>query len=524
MPGTNQNLSLWENFIESIAQVLSRALTNDDTEKLIQSFGSLQERLRQLSVDNLKRLEQAPVATKFCKHKDSCAGNCARSVLRSFVITYALKYLLGFVPSLFTGKIFKKPSLLMKLGGKDTTLFALFISMFISSYKGVLCLMRRVRNKRDFWNAFIAGTVAGTSILIDNNHTRRVMIALYLSTRTFHFACRWLWRHYVFQFFEPLKVEPKSVQDEEAIRDPPKGVVSKRFFSFTKPPRVIRQPSTGLRETEVIQPTPDMEDVDDKHHNHHPVRRWMRQTLGVLTMMISSSQILYAYVCEPDTLAKSYLSFLITHGGVRALQPTKARQYLDVMAAGIRGGIDSGQAKFIEKSCSFQESFPKGYHVDTFVPFKEFLTQVPHDYVMCAIQHPPTSSCFQGMITAFVGEWKRAFQMYAPLNLIMTIIFRGKSLLKDPKLSLVKFIKSTLRSVLFLTAYVTAAWSTPCFFRTTWGKEQWWMYYVNGLLAGSMVLLEQPGRRLELGMYCLPRAIESLWNSFVQRGYVRNRR
>ena len=50
MSGGNQSLSLWENFIESIAQVLSKALTNDDTEKLLSSFETLQERLRQLSV------------------------------------------------------------------------------------------------------------------------------------------------------------------------------------------------------------------------------------------------------------------------------------------------------------------------------------------------------------------------------------------------------------------------------------------------------------------------------------------
>jgi hypothetical protein len=518
MSGTNQNLSLWENFIESIAQVLSKALTNDDTEKLINSFGSLQERLRQLSVDNLKRLENSNVTT-FCKHKGSCTGNCARSILRSFVITYILKYLLGFVPSLLTGKILKKPSLIMKLGGKDTTFFALFMSTFISSYKGVLCGMRRLRGKRDFWNAFVAGSVAGLSILIDSNQTRRVMIALYLSTRTFHFMSRWLWRHVIYQFFEPYKTEPKSIKDEEQVKDVPKGVVSKRFMSFA---RVGRQHSTGLKETEVIQPTPDMEDLDDKHHNHHPARKWMRQTLGVLTMMFSSSQILYAYVCEPDTLAKSYLSFLITHGGVRALQPTRARQYLDAMCGTIHGSINSGNSKFIENAASFKESIPAGYDVAALEPFTDFLTQAPHDYVMCALQHPPTSSCWRGMVTAFVGEWKRAFQMYAPLNVVMTLVFKGKTLLKDPKQSFVKFVKSTLRSVLFLTAYVTAAWSLPCTFRTLFKKEQWWMYYANGLVAGSMVLLEQPGRRLELGMYCLPRAIESFWNSLVTRGVIRH--
>lgn len=44
---------------------------------------------------------------------------------------------------------------------------------------------------------------------------------------------------------------------------------------------------------------------------------------------------------------------------------------------------------------------------------------------------------------------------------------------------------------------------------------------MNGITAGAMVLLEQPGRRLELGMYCLPRAIESFWNSMVAKGYLR---
>ena len=104
----------------------------------------------------------------------------------------------------------------------------------------------------------------------------------------------------------------------------------------------------------------------------------------------------------------------------------------------------------------------------------------------------------------------------------MTAVFRGKKVLDDPKMSFATFIKSTLRSVLFLTMYVMTSWSTPCLFRNLRGKDEKWMYYVNGLLAGSMVLIEQPGRRLELGMYCLPRAIESLWNGWVSKGYVKD--
>ena len=49
MTDSSQGLSLYENFIEAIAQVLSKALSNEETEKVIKSFSSLQERLRQIS-------------------------------------------------------------------------------------------------------------------------------------------------------------------------------------------------------------------------------------------------------------------------------------------------------------------------------------------------------------------------------------------------------------------------------------------------------------------------------------------
>src|SRR5262249_54864291 len=47
-------------------------------------------------------------------------------------------------------------------------------------------------------------------------------------------------------------------------------------------------------------------------------------------------------------------------------------------------------------------------------------------------------------------------------------------------------------------------------------------YFANGIVAGSMVMIEVPGRRLELGLYCLPRALESFWNCGVQWGWWKN--
>nr|KAJ3405785.1 hypothetical protein HK105_003663 [Polyrhizophydium stewartii] len=102
-------MSFLENFIESVAQVLSLALTDKETERLLSSFTALQQRLRELSVDNLRRLEaQSRKRKLLCKHPGPCAVNATRSFVRSFAITYALKYALGFVPAVLTGKAFIK--------------------------------------------------------------------------------------------------------------------------------------------------------------------------------------------------------------------------------------------------------------------------------------------------------------------------------------------------------------------------------------------------------------------------------
>ncbi|KAI8804161.1 hypothetical protein BJ742DRAFT_682363 [Cladochytrium replicatum] len=153
---------------------------------------------------------------------------------------------------------------------------------------------------------------------------------------------------------------------------------------------------------------------------------------------------------------------------------------------------------------------------------QEYFTRVPHEYILCGAQHPDYVECHNGWIKEFQCEWPRAFALYAPLNALMTIVFRGTRILKEPGRTLRSFIFQTLRSTLFLSGYVTTAWSLPCVFRRMVGKDHPWMYIVNGIFAGAWVMVENPGRRLELGLYCLPRAIQSLWNCWVQWGWVKN--
>ncbi len=51
--------------------------------------------------------------------------------------------------------------------GSDNIRFGLFWGVFVGGYKGLLCLLRRIRQKEDDWNSFIAAFVASASLLID---------------------------------------------------------------------------------------------------------------------------------------------------------------------------------------------------------------------------------------------------------------------------------------------------------------------------------------------------------------------
>ncbi|KAI9358271.1 hypothetical protein DFJ73DRAFT_819350, partial [Zopfochytrium polystomum] len=143
--------------------------------------------------------------------------------------------------------------------------------------------------------------------------------------------------------------------------------------------------------------------------------------------------------------------------------------------------------------------------------------------VMCSVIHPREATCEQYFVGEVGREWGRAVALYGPLNVVMTLLTRGPArLLANPLRTLRSLLLSTLRSSAFLTLYCTSGYYTQCALRRLAGRDARWMYYVYGLVAGAAVMVEAPGRRLELGLYCLPRAVESFWNCGVQWGWWRN--
>ncbi|KAL1920401.1 uncharacterized protein VTP21DRAFT_778 [Calcarisporiella thermophila] len=472
----------WENFLEVLAQLISKALTDKEKEVVLAGFTKFGERIRQLSSQSLRRLALEPLngdesKEKLCHHDGkTCAQNATRGFLKSFTVAYIVKYLISIAPALLTGRLFKKPYYLKKAGGKDTVSFAIFLSSFITTYKASLCAIRHLRNVKggDGLNAFIAGSLAGLTLLLERNKGRRLAIMLYLVTRSAQFGCAWLMQQWA--SYRKKKREQKE------------GAPPKTWIQYIR------------------------EEWDEI------LSQKLEQWSGALVFIAANSQIIYSFVFKPETLPRSYYSFLLNHSGFRdfgAMGPhliNAVSTYVD-------------QFGHLPDAIKFPEGVtPREYIAANFSP--NIATAIPkgatHEFIPCAMHHPLSSTCTGSMVRSMKHEFRRSLRLYLPLNLLMTLIFRWKQITKRPDYVFERFMKSTLRSSIFLTAYVTLGFSAPCAFRHLTHRDYKFVYLLAGMVGGSSVLLEAPGRRLELGLYCLPRALESLWKSVVEAGWARN--
>ena len=76
--------------------------------------------------------------------------------------------------------------------------------------------------------------------------------------------------------------------------------------------------------------------------------------------------------------------------------------------------------KFLtDKTIPFINRIPGEISRRVLAPFADSLSVHDHEFVVCSLQHPYTSSCTVGMMTAWRGEFIRALKLYAPLNAVI---------------------------------------------------------------------------------------------------------
>ena len=272
----------------------------------------------------------------------------------------------------------------------DTAMFALFLSTFLSSYKGILCLLRRYSSS-DRLNAFVAGSVAGAALLIDKDHRRRQSIMMYLLTRAIQFSSAFLMKQWA------IHRKAKHAKELAELKEK----VDREGFAPGQPRKLV---------------------VKKKWDDH--LAKFMQRWAGVGVMVLANAQIIFAFLLHRESLPKAYYSFLLTHAGWRsdfgnmaapltqAIGDTITR--LGEEKGSIRMPLNTTSREFIGETVS--------PNIATIIPPK-----IRHKYIMCALQHPLDPSCSHSKFTLFRDEYLRALQLYVPLNVVSLLFVWGLS-------------------------------------------------------------------------------------------------
>ncbi|KAG0562833.1 hypothetical protein M758_9G079300 [Ceratodon purpureus] len=128
-----------------------------------------------------------------CPHGDSCVANAVGSLCQSFLLAYGVRVGIGVLLRAFK-LVKKKPyytvlDLKLLLSEKDLIVreeacrTGLLFGGFTGAFHAIRCLLRRTRNKETPINGFVAGSIAGLSVLALDDSNRRRTFALYLLAR-----------------------------------------------------------------------------------------------------------------------------------------------------------------------------------------------------------------------------------------------------------------------------------------------------------------------------------------------------
>eukprot|EP01102_Stenamoeba_stenopodia_P014447 TRINITY_DN479_c0_g3_i1.p1 TRINITY_DN479_c0_g3~~TRINITY_DN479_c0_g3_i1.p1 ORF type:complete len:509 (+),score=88.71 TRINITY_DN479_c0_g3_i1:319-1845(+) len=250
----------------------------------------------------------------------------------------------------------------------------------------------------------------------------------------------------------------------------------------------------------------------------------------LLIMCLSACQILYCYVGHREALSPSYRNFLDKFGA-------KDVRVLNALEDKFRGW---------PRKVEDIKSFCVSQGLDPMYPFEI------EDKFGCRMLHP-RQACLEHTISFWIQGLRRGLWLYAPVHGVYTLLVliaarrrRNRALRKvnearregitdsDAEKALAevdasmpslwtvfkKYLVNVGFSTMFLSTYCTIAWSAFCFMTQVVKEKRISHLRPTMLLPGLAALFETKPRRLELALYCLPRALEAFYNEQASFGYL----
>mmetsp|Transcript_8274 Transcript_8274/g.13396 ORF Transcript_8274/g.13396 Transcript_8274/m.13396 type:complete len:524 (-) Transcript_8274:1950-3521(-) len=219
-----------------------------------------------------------------------------------------------------------------------------------------------------------------------------------------------------------------------------------------------------------------------------------------LLFIISSAQIMYAYVMRPETLPSSYYKFIVRQGPVDEviLQATRdLNRGKKINHAAVKEYVLNGGGEAAWNEC------------------KNWLASETPSLVPCRAFHPYTPYTSLHTLYALFNSGKLIFPVYLSLALVPAVVLRFKNFVNEPLQVLIRSVLSAAQSTLFLalfpTAYFSLVMAQRKFIQHFKRHDHKLVYYIAGFFASLTILIERKSRRSELALYAFPRAMDSLY-------------
>ncbi|CAG8695527.1 19049_t:CDS:2 [Gigaspora margarita] len=251
-----------------------------------------------------------------------------------------------------------------------------------------------------------------------------------------------------------------------------------------------------------------------------------------LIFPISSAQLIYTYLVHPDVFPDNYSKFITSRSTTYVQQRPSDLPESSPWPSG-REIVD--QIAIIASLNYPHFHSPKLHGIndpalpDTLKPIQPILeiAHPAHTKMLCAVLHPEDLSCLSTYSKFIAKEGITALKFMTFVHLI-SLFYKSRDLVKRFNVASIQILSRAIppifKGATFITMAIATAWALLCGFQKILPNKFMPVtrIYANGFIAGLWILVENPSRRLDIGLYSLRLSIESFWKLLVKNGKARN--
>jgi len=233
---------------------------------------------------------------------------------------------------------------------------------------------------------------------------------------------------------------------------------------------------------------------------NHLIKPWNHA--DTMIFVFSCTEIMYSWFYTPETLPPAYVRWITRMASMDT-------RLLDYMRALREGRAMHGQ------HCDMLAQYCLDHGIDPAVG------DPAHGHLDCIMVHPlDPNHCTGNSWRRFWNGFTQSLIIYIPVHFLPLIFWRFPSLRRDPTGQIGKTLVASMRSAAFLGTFISSIWSAICLLRNLLQQDTIYGPMLGSFLCGFSLLIEKKTRRMELALYCLPRAMYSFYVKANQKGYL----